>query len=91
MSFHSTRLYLERLFPGRLGLTQEEVDFHTQGMAYAIEPQDGIYLIADVAEFIESSMNSGKVKRNKQEIIASYTQRLKRLWTKSDIYATHVA
>lgn len=81
MSLVETRRYLEKLFPGRLGLTKEEADFHTQGMAYAVEPQDGIYLFADVAEVIERSNGGGhKPKGTKHDVKVRYTKQLSDVW-----------
>lgn len=79
MSIHKTRAYLEKLFPNRLGLTKQEVDFHTQGMSYMVEPQDGVFLIADVAYAIER-MHEPKKRFSRQETIERFNLALERVW-----------
>jgi hypothetical protein len=59
------------------------VDFHTHGLSYAIEPHDGIYLIADVAEIIEQTNGHHKGKQTKSDVIKKYNKILNGVWANS--------
>jgi hypothetical protein len=56
------------------------VDFHTHGLSYAIEPHDGIYLIADVAKVIEQTNGHHKGKQAKSDVIKKYNKILDSVW-----------